>query len=63
MLESAVGKSANVHFSTLAEVNLPGDHVSQGPYFVEDVAESPKYHEGLIEVPSGPGWGIKGGRL
>ncbi len=59
MHESALGKTANVHFSSRLEVNLPGDHVSQGPYFVQDVGEHPKYSEGLIDVPEGEGWGMK----
>ncbi len=59
MLESAVGKTANLHFSTLTD--LPGDHVSQGkPYFEEDVAKPPLYHDGVIDVPQEPGWGFKG---
>jgi O-succinylbenzoate synthase len=58
MLESALGKAANVHFSTRAEVNLPGDHVSQGPYFREDVADPLPYHEGRIAAPDATGWGL-----
>lgn len=58
MHESAIGKTANVHFSSRVEVNLPGDHVSQAPYFVEDVGEHPAYSEGMITVPKGEGWGI-----
>ncbi len=58
MHESAIGKTANVHFSSREEVNLPGDHVSQGPYFIEDVGEHPEYSEGFITVPEGEGWGV-----
>ncbi|KAB2908651.1 MAG: o-succinylbenzoate synthase [Ignavibacteriales bacterium] len=58
MLETALGKTANVHFSARKEVNLPGDHVAQGEYFVEDVAVSPEYKSGTIKVPEGAGWGI-----
>jgi len=47
-----------VHFSAREEVNLPGDHVSQAPYFVENVATSPRYHQGWLDVPDGVGWGI-----
>jgi hypothetical protein len=39
-------------------VNLPGDHVSQAPYFVKNVAESPRYEEGRLTVPQGVGWGL-----
>lgn len=57
MLESALGKTSNVHFSSREEVNLPGDHVSFGPYFKEDISESPFYKDGIIEVPEKAGWG------
>jgi O-succinylbenzoate synthase len=63
MYESALGKTANVHFSSLKEVDLPGDHVSQAPYFKEDVADSPQYQNGEITVPEGIGWGLRGMRL
>jgi len=59
MFESAIGKTANIHFSSRIEVNLPGDHISQAPYFKNDIADSPEYNEGKIEVPAGSGWGLK----
>ncbi len=59
MFESALGKTANVHFSSRKEINLPGDHISQSPYFKEDVATHPKYKDGMLEVPKGIGWGIE----
>ncbi|HPG56994.1 MAG TPA: o-succinylbenzoate synthase [Candidatus Wallbacteria bacterium] len=58
MHESAMGKTANVHFSAREEIDLPGDHVSQAPYFVENIADSPEYHEGTLKVPTGAGWGL-----
>jgi O-succinylbenzoate synthase len=58
MLESALGKAANVHFSSRREVNLPGDHVSQGPYFREDVAVPLPGAAGSISLPDGDGWGL-----
>ena len=59
MYESVLGKTANVHFSSLSEVKLPGDHVSQTPYFTEDIAAPPEYDNGKIVVPKDPGWGVK----
>jgi O-succinylbenzoate synthase len=59
MHESALGKTANVHFCSRAEVDLPGDHVSQAPYFVRNVGASPRFREGWIDVPRGVGWGIE----
>jgi o-succinylbenzoate synthase len=58
MLESALGKTANVHFSSREEVNLPGDHVGQGPYFREDVAVSLPCRDGAIALPERCGWGL-----
>lgn len=58
MYESALGKTANVHFNSRPELNLPGDHVSQGPYFTDDIAASPEYANGQIRVPEGISWGI-----
>ena len=63
MFESALGKTANVHFSSLEEINLPGDHISIAPYFVNDIADSPEYSEGKINVPNLSGWGTANLRL
>jgi o-succinylbenzoate synthase len=59
MLESALGKAANVHFSARAEVSLPGDHVSQGAYFEQDVATPLPCVKGCIRPPDEPGWGLE----
>lgn len=59
MLESALGKTANVHFSALSGVNMPGDHVSQGKYYKKDIADPLEAVNGLIAVPTEPGWGVK----
>ncbi len=59
MLESALGKISNLHFNSLMEVNLPGDHVAQGRYYVEDVVKAPALNGGKIIIPSEPGWGLK----
>lgn len=58
MLESALGKAGNIHFSSREEVTLPGDHISQGPYFREDIAPSLPCRKGRIELPEGVGWGL-----
>lgn len=61
MLESALGKAANVHFSTRSEVTLPGDHVSQGPYFREDLTTPLPCVAGQIAAPEESGWGLSTG--
>ncbi|MCA0387385.1 MAG: o-succinylbenzoate synthase [Bacteroidetes bacterium] len=59
MYETALGKTSNIHFCSREEVNLPGDHISQAPYFKVNVADSPEYEDGVITVPEGIGWGLK----
>ena len=59
MLESGIGRLANVHLQTLPGFTLPGDTSASARYFDEDLIEpgvvvSP---QGLIEVPNGPGIG------
>jgi o-succinylbenzoate synthase len=59
MLESGIGRLANVHLQTLPGFTLPGDTSASARYFEEDLVEpavtvSP---EGLIAVPEQPGLG------
>ena len=58
MLESGLGKLANLHFSSRAEVSLPGDHVALGPYFTDDPIAPLPCHMGEIALPTDPGWGV-----
>ncbi len=59
MLESGVGRLANVHLQTLRGFNLPGDTSASQRYFDEDLVDPPVTvsPEGTIRVPSGPGIG------
>lgn len=59
MLESAVGKTANVHLSTLPGFILPGDHVSFPSYFTKDIAQSPEFEDGTLIAPIDNGWGLQ----
>jgi len=48
MLDSAWGKAFNLNFNSLAEIDLPGDHVSpSGPYFKDDIIH------GALAAPNG----------
>lgn len=58
MLESAIGKTANVHLSTLSGFTLPGDHISFPPYFERDITTPPKYKNGILIAPRKNGWGL-----
>jgi O-succinylbenzoate synthase len=60
MLESGVGRSHNIHLSTLPNFTLPGDVAASKRYFVPDLIE-PAVEvagDGTIAVPTGPGIGV-----
>jgi len=59
MLESGIGRLANVHLQTLPGFTLPGDTSASARYFEEDLIEPGVTVDsnGLIQVPKGPGLG------
>ena len=59
MLESGIGRLANVHLQTLPGFTLPGDTAASERYFEEDLIDPPVVvsKEGTITVPEGPGIG------
>jgi O-succinylbenzoate synthase len=59
MLESGIGRLANVHLQTLPGFALPGDTSASARYFEEDLVDPPVVvsSQGLIAVPDGPGIG------
>jgi O-succinylbenzoate synthase len=59
MLESGVGRLANVHLQTLPGFTLPGDTSASERYFEEDLVDPPVTvsPRGEIAVPDGPGLG------
>jgi o-succinylbenzoate synthase len=60
MLESGIGRAANIHLSTLANFTLPGDIAASKRYFNPDLIEPPieVAPDGTIEVPRAPGLGV-----
>jgi O-succinylbenzoate synthase len=59
MLESGIGRLANVHLQTLPGFTLPGDTSASARYFEEDLVDPPVVVSpaGTIAVPEGPGIG------
>jgi O-succinylbenzoate synthase len=59
MLESGIGRLANVHLQTLPGFTLPGDTSASARYFAEDLVDPPVTvsKTGTIAVPEGPGIG------
>ena len=59
MLESGIGRLANVHLQTLPGFTLPGDTSASARTFEEDLVDPPVVvsPKGTIAVPDGPGIG------
>jgi O-succinylbenzoate synthase len=59
MLESGIGRLANVHLQTLPGFTLPGDTAASARYFAEDLVDPPVVVSpvGTIAVPDAPGIG------
>jgi O-succinylbenzoate synthase len=59
MVESGIGRLANVHLQTLPGFTLPGDTSAGSRYFPEDLVDPPVVvsRDGTIAVPEGPGIG------
>ena len=60
MLESGIGRAANIHLSTLPNFTLPGDVAASKRYFDPDLIEPPieVAADGTIAVPTAPGIGV-----
>ena len=60
MLESGIGRAANIHLSTLPNFTLPGDVAASRRYFSPDLIDPPieVAADGTIAVPTGPGLGV-----
>ncbi len=60
MLESGIGRAANIHLSTLPNFSLPGDIAASKRYFDPDLIDPPieVAADGTIAVPQGPGLGV-----
>jgi O-succinylbenzoate synthase len=61
MLESGIGRAANIHLSTLPNFSLPGDVAASRRYFNPDLIEPPVEvaADGTIAVPRAPGIGVE----
>jgi O-succinylbenzoate synthase len=60
MLESGIGRTANIHLSTLPNFSLPGDVAASKRYFDPDLIDPPVEvaADGTIPVPQGSGLGV-----
>ncbi|MBT2506039.1 o-succinylbenzoate synthase [Streptomyces sp. ISL-98] len=58
MLESGLGRAANVALAALPGFTLPGDTSASGRYYMTDITEPFVLQDGHLLVPQGPGIGV-----
>jgi O-succinylbenzoate synthase len=58
MLETGVGRAANLALASLPNFTLPGDISASARYYAEDLTDPFTLVDGQIEVPRGPGLGV-----
>ncbi len=58
MLETGLGRAANVALAALPNFTLPGDTSASARYFAEDLTEPFIMVDGRLAVPEGPGLGV-----
>ncbi len=61
MLETGIGRAANVAVASLPGFKLPGDISASARYFPEDIVEEPFVlnPDSTLSVPTGPGLGVQ----
>mgnify|MGYP000019245025 FL=1 len=58
MLETGIGRAANLALAAMPGFTLPGDTSASSRYFETDLTEPFVLVDGHIDVPTGPGIGI-----
>ncbi len=59
MLETGIGRAANLALASLPGFTLPGDISASDRYFSEDITPPFVLEDGRIAVPTGPGLGVQ----
>ena len=58
MLESGIGRAANIALASLPGFTLPGDVSSSSRFYETDITEPWVMEDGHLTVPTGPGLGV-----
>jgi O-succinylbenzoate synthase len=58
MLETGLGRAANVALAALPGFTLPGDTSASDRYYRSDITTPFQLRDGHLDVPSGPGLGV-----
>ncbi len=59
MLETGIGRAANVALAALPGFSLPGDLSGSRRYFTTDITPPFELRDGHLTVPTGPGIGVE----
>ncbi len=59
MLETGIGRAANIALASLAGFTLPGDTSASSRYYHRDITTPFTMEDGQLRVPTGPGIGIE----
>ena len=59
MLETGIGRAANLALAALPGFTLPGDTSASSRYFKQDITTPFVMEDGYLTVPTGPGIGVK----
>lgn len=59
MLETGIGRAANIALAALPGFTLPGDISGSNRFYAQDIIEEPiVMRDGIVDVPTGPGFGV-----
>jgi O-succinylbenzoate synthase len=59
MLETGIGRAANLALAALPDFTLPGDTSASDRYFHQDITPPFVLENGRLRVPTGPGLGVE----
>jgi O-succinylbenzoate synthase len=59
MLETGLGRAANVALAALPNFTLPGDTSASDRYYATDITPPFQLEDGHLRVPTGPGLGVE----
>jgi O-succinylbenzoate synthase len=57
LLETGIGRAANLALATLPNFTLPGDISATSRYFTRDITQPFELRDGCLQAPAGPGIG------
>ena len=59
MLETGIGRAANIALAGLPGFTLPGDVSGSNRFYAQDVTAPVVMKDGVVAIPDGPGFGVE----